>query len=328
MAWTGAYGGPEVVELREAAVPVAGPGEILVRVRAAGVTVGDARMRAVDVPAGFGPMVRLMLGPSRPRRPVRGSEFAGVVAALGPGAAGFSAGDRVMGLLGLRGGAHAEALVVPVGGLVVRTPGTLTDEEAAGFFFGGLTAADFLIDKAGLKPGERLLVNGATGAVGSAALQIGRHLGAVVTAVGRAANAGAARRLGAAEVIDYEAGPLRGSWDVVMDVAGTLPWPLARGLLALGGRLIAVTAGLGATLGAALRPRREGRRITAGQFSETKAGMERLLALHSAGGYRPVIGTALPFARIVEAHRIAGSRHKRGNVIVTMDDDAAPQSAA
>jgi NADPH:quinone reductase-like Zn-dependent oxidoreductase len=276
-------------------------------------------MRSLDVPPGFGPILRMLVGLRGPRRPVRGSEFAGVVEALGPGAAGLELGQRVMGLLGLRGGAHAERLAVPAGGMVLPTPDTLTEEEAAGFFFGGLTAAAFLIDHAAMARGERLLVNGATGAAGSAALQIGRHLGGAVTAVCRSENAALARELGAEATVDYRDGPIAGTWDVVMDVAGTLPWPVARGLLTPGGRLIPITtASLWATLGAAVRPRRDGRRITSGNFAETRAGMERLLAIHAAGGYRPVIGATLPFERIVEAHRLAGSNHKRGNVVVTM----------
>jgi NADPH:quinone reductase-like Zn-dependent oxidoreductase len=242
----------------------------------------------------------------------------GVVEALGPGAEGFAPGDRVMGLMGLKGGAHAEALVTAADGLLVRAPDSLSDEEAAGFFFGGLTAAAFLIDLGQLRPGERVLVNGATGAAGSAAVQIARHLGAEVTAVCGADNAGLARDLGAREVLDYRAGPIAGTWNLVMDVAGTLRWPIARNLLAPGGRLLPVTAGLGATLGNALRPRRDGKRITGGNFSETKAAMERLLKIHAEGGYRPVIGAALPFEQIVAAHRLAGSGHKRGNVVVVM----------
>lgn len=324
-ALTESYGPPEVVRVAEVPEPTPRPGQVKVRVTAAGVTRADARIRALEVPSGFGPILRLLLGLRRPRNPIRGSEFVGRVEALGPGAESFAPGDRVMGLLGLRGGAHAEALVAAADGLVVRAPDSLSDEEAAGFFFGGLTAADFLIDKAEVRPGERLLVNGATGAVGSAALQIGRHLGAAITAVCGADNAALARDLGAQEVLDYRAGPIRGTWDVVMDVAGTLPWPVARDLLAPGGRLVPITTGsLWETLGAGLRPRRNGRRITAGNFTETKAGMERLLALHAQGAYRPVAGTVLPFAEIVAAHRLAGSGHKRGNVVVMMD----PQTSA
>lgn len=318
-ALTESYGPPEVVRIAEISEPEPGPGQVKVRVTAAGVTRADARIRAMEVPSGFGPILRLLVGLRRPRNAIRGSEFVGVVEALGHGATGFATGERVMGLLGLKGGAHAEALVVAADGLVLRVPDSLSDEEAAAFFFGGLTAADFLIDKADVRPGERLLVNGATGAVGSAALQIGRHLGAAITAVCGADNAALARELGAREVLDYRAGPIRGTWDVVMDVAGTLPWSIARGLLVPGGRLIPVTTGsLWETLGAGLRPRRDGRRITAGNFNETRTGMERLLALYVQGAYRPVVGAALPFEEIVAAHRLAGSGHKQGNVVVVM----------
>jgi NADPH:quinone reductase-like Zn-dependent oxidoreductase len=324
-AVTEGYGPPEVVRIAERPEPLAGPGQIKVRVAAAGVSRGDARLRGMDVPRGFGPILKLLLGVRRPRRPVMGMEFLGLVEALGTGAAGFAAGDRVMGLMGLNGGAHAEALVIAADGLLVRAPESLTDDEAAGFFFGGLTAADFLIDKGGLQAGERVLVNGATGAAGSAAVQIARHFGARVTAVCRAENAALARNLGAQDVLDYRAGPIVGTWEVVMDVAGTLPWPVARGLLAPGGRLLPVTTGsLWATIGAGLRPKRDGKRITGGNFTETRVAMERLLAIHAAGGYRPVIGAALPFEQIVAAHRLAGSGHKRGNVVVVM----GPQTPA
>jgi NADPH:quinone reductase-like Zn-dependent oxidoreductase len=272
----------------------------------------------MDVPPGFGPILRLVVGLRRPRHPVMGSEFVGRIEVLGPGVTGWSEGDRVMGLCGMQGGAHAEALTIRADGLVVRAPDTLTDEEAAGFFFGGLTAAHYLLDKAGLEPGERVLVNGATGAVGSAAVQIARHHGAHVTAVCGAANAGLARELGAEAVLDYRADDLTGRWDVVLDVVGTLPWPTGKTLLAPDGRLVAVTPSLGQMLGAAVRPRRGGQRVAAGVMPETRGAMERLLAIHTGGGYRPVIGAALPFERIVDAHRLAGSGHKRGNVVVTM----------
>lgn len=313
------YGPPESPRLEDWPDPPPGRGEVRVRVAAAGVTRADSRIAAMDVPPGFGTILRLLVGWRGPRRPVRGSEFAGVVEALGPGAEGFAPGDRVMGLMGLGGGAQAEALRIRADKLVVAAPATLSDAEAAAFFFGGLTALCLLVEGAGLRSGERLLVNGATGAVGSAALQLARHAGARVTAVCGAANAALARELGAEEVLDHRAGSVRGEWDVVMDVAGTLPWPAARALLAPGGRLVPVTTrGLGATLGATLRPRRDGRRIAPGAFSETRAAMGRLLALHAAGAYRPVIGAALPFERIAEAYRLAGSGHKRGNVVVTM----------
>lgn len=313
-----AYGLPSVVRVEEMPRPRQGPGEILVRVEAAPVTAGDARMRGMDVPSGFGPILRLVIGLRRPRRPVMGNEFAGTVEALGEGAEGFAPGDAVMGVTGLRGGAHAEWLAIKARGLVLPRPSTLSAEEGAAFFFGGLTAAAYLMDKGRLAAGESVLVNGATGAVGSAAVQIARHLGAHVTAVCGAANAALARELGAEAVIDHDAGPIRGTWDVILDVAGTLPLAVARPLLAPGGRLLLVTAGLWQTLGAGLRPRRGTLRLAAGPPPETREAMERLLAIHAAGGYRPLVGATFPLDAIAEAHALAGSRHKRGNAVVLM----------
>ncbi|NJM84517.1 MAG: NAD(P)-dependent alcohol dehydrogenase, partial [Tabrizicola sp.] len=177
------YGPPEVVGIEDLPQPRPTSGEVLVRVAAAGVTTGDARIRGGDAPPGFALLMRLIFGVLRPRNPVMGMEFSGTVAAVGPGATGFAAGDSVFGLTGMKGGAHAEYLTIRADARLFPQPESLTSTEAAGFFFGGLTAADFLIDKAGLQAGERLLINGATGAVGSAAIQIATGIGAKVTAV-------------------------------------------------------------------------------------------------------------------------------------------------
>ena len=323
-AWAGSYGPPEVVEIREVPRPVPKPGEVLVAVEAAPVTTGDARVRGADVPAGFGPVIRLAFGLRRPRNPVLGMEFAGRVAARGEGVSDFEIGDPVFGIAGA--GTHAEYVAVMAGGRILPKPAGMSPEDGAAFFFGGVTAADFLIDKGGLQAGERLLVNGASGSVGSAAVQIGRHLGARVTGIASAANLDRVRALGAAEVLDYRAGPIEGEWDVVMDVAGTLPWKAARGLLAKGGRLLPVTATLGATLGAAIRSRRDGRRVTGGIVADNRAAMERLVAIHEAGGYRPVVQQVLPFERIREAHTLASGRHKTGAIVVRMRTQAAPDA--
>jgi NADPH:quinone reductase-like Zn-dependent oxidoreductase len=317
-AETRRYGPPEVIDLVERPVPHPKPGEVLVRVTAAPVTRGDARIRALDVPAGFGPILRLVFGLRGPRAKVQGMEFAGRVVT---GAGDFAPGDRVFGITGLRGGAHSDYLCIPASGRILPIPDSLTDTEAAAFFFGGLTAADFLIDKAALQPGDRLLVNGATGAVGVAALQIARHLGAQVTAVCSAPNHHLALGLGAGAVHDYRSGPPRGVWDVVMDVAGTMPFD--PGVLSPGGRYLPVTATLAQTLGQALRPRRQGRVLTGGVIADTKAAMQRLVRLHAEGAFRPVVGETLPFSRIREAHALAGGGHKRGSVVVLFPD-AAP----
>jgi NADPH:quinone reductase-like Zn-dependent oxidoreductase len=312
-----AYGPPETVVLEDRPIPRPGTGEVLVRVRAAPVTAGDARMRSGQVPRGLGLILRLVIGLRRPRV-APGWAFAGEIAALGPGASGFHPGQRVFGLMGFKGGAHAEHVILRADSRLLPLPQTLGFETGAAFFFGGLTAAEFLIDHARLAPGERLLVAGATGAVGSAALQIGRHLGARVSATASPANHALARALGADQVSDYRTGPPAGPFDVILDVMGQLGWPGAAPRLAPGGRLVMVTADLKTMLGAALRPRRDGRRILAGTTREDLASMRRLLALHAAGGYTPHLGPVLPFDRLAEAHAIAESFHKPGNLVVVM----------
>lgn len=309
-----AYGGPETVTLDEAPIPSPGPGDLLIRVRAAPVTAGDARMRSGKVPRGLGLMLRLAIGWSRPKV-APGWAFAGEVAALGPDISGYRQGQRVFGLKGFKGGAHAEFLTIPASGPVLPLPETLTFEEGAAFFFGGLTAAEFLIDRARLAPNERVLIAGATGSVGSAAIQIARHLGATVSATASPANHALARQLGATEVTDYRTGPPEGRFDVILDVMGSLGWKGAESLLSPKGRLVLITATLSEMLASALRPRR----FITGTNKDDLSAMRRLVDLHTAGGYTPIVGQALPFDQLAEAHRIAESFHKPGNLIVQME---------
>ncbi len=312
-----AYGSPETITITDVASPAPAEGEVLVRVRAAPVTAGDARIRSGRVPRGLGLLLRLALGLRRPRV-APGWAFAGEVAAIGAGVTRFALGQRVFGLKGVKGGAHAEYLVIRADGTLLPLPETLSYEQGAAFFFGGLTAAYFLIDRAKLTAGDRLLVAGATGAVGSAAVQIGRHLGAVVSATASPGNHALARSLGADQVADYRVGPPPGPFDVVLDVMGALGWVVAQPILAPGGRLALITADLAQMLGSALRPRRQGRRFLTGTNPDSLPAMQRLVALHHAGGYTPVVGKVLPFADLPRAHALAETFHKPGNLVVVM----------
>lgn len=316
-AVTTAYGPPNVVQLRDLPKPAPQKGDLLVRVQASPVTAGDARIRGLDVPSGFGPFVRLAFGLTRPRRPVQGWALAGVVDAVGQGVTGFKTGDRVFGLTGMRGGAHAEYAVLSAA-KAWHLPETLSMEQGACFFFGGLTAKHFLIDKAGLVAGERILVNGATGAVGTACLQIARQIGAHVTAVCSARNADLALQMGAERVIDYQTQQIDGTYDVIVDIPGTLPYPRARAHLSPNGRLLLITASLGQTLGSALHPRRGTHRVISGSGGETGETVAHLLRLHDAGAYTPVVGATMPLDQIAKAHAKAGSLHNSGNLVVVM----------
>lgn len=309
------FGPPSILRLEDRPRPVPRPGEVLVRVRATPVTAGDMRLRAGLFPRGLGLVGRAGIALSGSGRPIPGWGFAGIVEiAAGP----FAQGARVFGISGVRGGSHADFVAVPAEGKILPLPESLSLEEGAAFFFGGLTAMDFLMVKSALRSGQSLLVNGATGAVGSAALQIARHLGLRITAVCRRENHDLARSLGADILHDYRDGPVAGPFDAVLDVAGTLPWRRARPLLAEGGVLLPVTADLAGMLGAALRPRRGSRRIAGATTAETREAMERLVALHAAGAYRPVLGDILPFERIAEAHALAETMHRRGATVLTL----------
>ncbi|NUT98334.1 MAG: NAD(P)-dependent alcohol dehydrogenase, partial [Saccharothrix sp.] len=172
------YGAPEVVRVAEVPRPEPRAGEVVVRVRAVAVTSGDARIRAARFPRGFGVAGRLALGLRGPRRPVLGGSFSGEVVE----GAGFAPGDEVCGMSGVRLGAHAEYAAVPAAKLV-RKPAGVSHEDAAGLLFGGSTALCLLRDKGAIKAGHRVLVNGASGAIGTNAVQLAKHFGAEVTAV-------------------------------------------------------------------------------------------------------------------------------------------------
>lgn len=317
------YGPPTVVTVAERPLPALRKGQVHVEVAAAAVTVGDARIRAARAPGGMGPLLRLAFGLTRPRRPVLGMMFAGRMASAGTR---FNDGDRVVGCTGMAMGAHAEILAVNEARLLPLSH--LTDIQAAALLFGGMTAADFLIDKAALQPGQRLLVNGATGEVGVAALQLARHLGALTTAVCRAENHDFARSQGATDCHDYRKGPPQGQWDAILDIAGTLPFGRAQALLAPDGVLMPVTASLGQMLGAALRPRRQGRRITGTTTSDGPDAVARVLDLARQGVLSPVVGATLPLSAIQTAHALCDSGHKRGSVVVVMDQATETAMAA
>lgn len=311
-----AYGGVENIAFAQVAKPEPGKGQVLVKVHASPVTAGDARIRSGRVPRGFGLVLRLAFGWNAPRNPVQGWSFSGEVAALGAGVTGFESGQSVFGLSGIKGGAHGEYVAVAADRVMPLPPG-LSHDEGAAFFFGGLTALSCLLDNADLKPGMRVLINGATGSVGSAAVQIAAARGVQVTAVCSAPNHDLALRLGAETVLDYRTESITGEYDVILDVIGTLPWAKAAPHLAPGGLLLLVSASLAQLIGAALRPRRgQRRRIKAVMNSESRANMERLVGLYQAGNYKPTVGQVFAFEDIRAAHALAETFSKPGNIIL------------
>jgi len=304
------YGPPEVVSVVERPAPVAGKGQALVRVHATVVNSGDARIRGCRFPPGFTLPGRLALGWRGPRQGVLGVVYSGVVEAVGAGVHGVAVGDEVCGMTGAAFGAHAE-LVAARADRMVPKPAEVAHDQAAAILFGGSTARHFLRDLTG--PGRRVLVNGASGAVGTAAVQVAHLAGSHVTGVCSARNADLVRSLGADEVVDRAVQPVAGlaeRYDVVLDTVGNLDRRSGRRLLAPGGVLVLVAAGLVDTVLARGN-------VRAGVSSEDPVAFAWLLGRVAAGELRAVVDRSLPLSRVVEAHRLVDTGHKVGAVVVT-----------
>lgn len=314
------YGSADVLELREVPAPVPGPRDVLVRVVATTVTSGDWRVRSGQFPEGFGWIAKLAVGWSGPRQPILGTELSGVVESVGAKVTRFAVGDAVIGFPGAAMGAHAELRVFPEDGLLVPKPANLTFGDAAAILFGGTTALD-VFRRAKLKAGERVLINGAAGGVGSAAVQLAKQLGAHVTAVCSTGNVAFVEALGADRVIDYRThdfttDPER--YDLVVDIAGTAPYARSKTVLTPTGRLALVLATLWDNLGALWIGLTTKHRVIAGPVDVRREDLERLAELAVEGSYRPVVEQRFAFEKIADAHRVVDTGHKRGAVVVTL----------
>jgi NADPH:quinone reductase-like Zn-dependent oxidoreductase len=316
------YGPPDVVQLMEVEKPTPKAGEVLIRVRATTVNSGDWRVRSLEVPAGFKLLSRFFLGFSKPRQPILGTELAGTIEAVGPGVTTLKVGDDVFAFSGLRMGCHAAYKCMPEDGRVVPKPKNLSYDEAAALSFGGTTALSSF-RRAKLKRGEKVLVNGASGAVGVALVQLAKHFGAEVTGVCSGANAELVRSLGATHVVDYTKDDFTKNgetYDVIVDTAGSAPFSRCRRSLKDGGRLVLVLAGFGQTLQAPWISLWGDKKVIAGPASEEAADLRLLAELAGADKFRPIIDRRYPFDRIVEAHRYVDTGRKRGSVVVTLEE--------
>ncbi len=317
------YGPPSVLHLQEIATPRPGASEILIRVHATTVSSGDHRARALDVP-GFGPIGRLAFGIFGPRQPVLGTELAGVVEKIGASVTGFAVGDRVFADCGMKMGAHAQYKVIDQNGAVAHVPEGIDLADAAAICFGGTTALKFLCEKGRIKRGDKVLINGASGTVGLAAVQLASHFGAEVTAVCSGANANLARSVGASDVIDYTSQDftrLGRKWDIIMDTAATAPWARSKHALTSRGRLLLVNSSLGDMLRAPFVTRRNGKKLMAGVALGNKEILETLAGLVAQGHFTPVIDWIYPFSEMRKAHAHVDTGHKRGSVVISLIHD-------
>jgi NADPH:quinone reductase-like Zn-dependent oxidoreductase len=319
-----AYGGPEVVALSEVPKPIPKPSEVLIRIVATTVSSADWRARSLDMPPGFGVFGRLVFGLFRPRQPILGTELAGIVESVGPAVRRFRVGDEVIAFTGGRFGCHAEYRTIAQEGMIAPKPANLTFEEAASLSFGAMNALPFLRDKAEIKRGERVLVVGASGAVGTAAVQIAKHFGAVVTAVASTPNAALVSSLGADSVIDYtkeDFATTGRSWDVVFDTTGTVPLSRCENSLKPGGRLVAVQGTLGQWLGFGKPSRASGKRVIAGVAAATPDDLRYIANLAAVGQLKPVVDRIYSLEDAAKAHAYVDTGRKRGSVVLRVRSD-------
>jgi NADPH:quinone reductase-like Zn-dependent oxidoreductase len=289
-------GPPEVLQLREVQKPSPRPDEVLIRVHAATVTQGDVTTRRL--PGVMVLVMRLLMGMHQKKIP--GTEVAGEIEAVGDTVSRFSPGDRVFGSTGLTSaGSYAEYVCLPETATLVGMPANLSYEQAAAIPVGGTTALYFL-RQGKIQPGQKVLIHGASGSVGSFAVQLARHFGAEVTGVCSKRNIEMVRSLGAARVIDYTEGDFvvgGENYNVIFDAAGKTSLDACRKALAPDGTFVSVQKGL-----------------ARGTVEELNV----LSELAEAGELRPVIDRRYPLEQAAEAHRYVEGGHKAGNVVITV----------
>jgi NADPH:quinone reductase-like Zn-dependent oxidoreductase len=297
------YGPPEVLRLEDVAVPVPRGNELRIRISETAVTSSDCYIRGLDLSPAYKLMARIVLGWSAPRRRILGMVLSGTVDAVGPECRTFRVGDEVLGFNRHLFGTYAEYVCWPEDGLIVLRPPELPHDRAAALPYGGLLAMHFL-RRGGMARGQKVLVYGASGAVGTCAVQLATHFGADVTGVCGPSNLDLVRSLGATRVIDYTTGEIWAdldSYHLILDAVGkrksaTAMRHSARAL-APGGHSISVDDGTPEL-------RRE--------------DLVVLADLAAVGALRPVIDRTFELADIAEAHRYVATGHKRGNVVITV----------
>ncbi|MCO4770808.1 MAG: NAD(P)-dependent alcohol dehydrogenase [Deltaproteobacteria bacterium] len=302
-----AYGPPEVLQLQEVPTPTPKGNEVRVAIRTTTAHVGDTRVRGFRVPTLAWVPARLALGLTRPRNSILGMELAGTVDAVGEDVTTFKVGDEVVGFTGFRFGAYAEYCCFAEGGkpskvgILAAKPSNVSFEDAPCAAGGGLTAL-LVLEKANIRPGQRVLIYGASGSVGTFAVQLARHFGATVTGVCSSANVQLVRSLGAEHVIDYTREDYAQSgvvYDVIFDAVSKTSKSHARSCLAPSGTYLDVDK-------------------ASNDISVTAEAFEFLLGLMDEGVVRSVIDRRYPLAEIVDAHRYVDQGHKKGNVVITV----------
>ncbi|MCB0824268.1 MAG: NAD(P)-dependent alcohol dehydrogenase [Bacteroidales bacterium] len=316
------YGGPEVLQVQEIEKPIPKPHEVLVKVFVASVTRADTMIRTGKPYIG-----RLIVGLTKPKHPVTGTGFAGVISQVGENVTKFKVGDKVFGETTTGFGTHAEYVAVNEDGVIARKPDFLTFQEAATLADGPLTSMNFLKNVAQLLPGQKILINGASGSLGTAAVQLAKQMGAEVTGVSSASNLNLVKSLGADHVIDYnkvDFTNLLAQYDIIYDTVGKSSFSKSKKALKPGGAYISPVLKMGTMLQmlkTSMIGNKKAKFSATGILKETQLRelLNELLAIMAKSDFKTIIDREYPLEQTAEAHAYISKGHKKGNVIVTVD---------
>ena len=310
------YGAPDFLQMKEVEKPSPKDNEILIKIHASSVSSGDSRMRRADP---F--IIRLIFGFKRPRKPILGVVFAGEIEAIGTSVSNYKIGDQVFGSSGMNFGAHAEYVSVPEDAVLALKPNNMTYEEAASIPFGATASMHFL-RIANIQQGQKVLIYGASGALGTMAVQLAKNYGAEITAVCSTANIELMKSLGADHVIDYTQEDFTRNgkkYDVVFDTIGKSSLRKALKSLSDNGHLLLASAGIGTMIGGSIKSMFIKKKIVSGVIKETVKDMNFFKQLIEKGSLKAVIDRTYPLEKIAEAHAYVDKGHKKGNVIIAMN---------
>ena len=316
------YGPPDVLQLKEIEKSTPRDNEVLIRVYATTVTAADYRIRSFTVPIEFWLPARIAFGLIRPKNPILGTELSGEIEAIGKDVKLFKKGDQVFGIDGSGFGAYAEYICRSEKGVLAKKPANMTYEEAAAVPFGAHTALFFLRDKGNIQSGQKVLIYGASGGVGTAAVELARYFGADVTGVCSTTNLELVKSLGADKVIDYTKEDFTKSgetYDIIFDTVGKTSFSRCKNLLKQKGIYLATVFGLKELVHMLWTSMIGSKKAIYTVANERTEDLIFLKELIEAGKIKPVIDRRYPLEQTAEAHRYAEKGHKKGNVVITLE---------